>query len=145
MWWAGSSVTWYRELHGYKYQTLEDVAYETRWNLPRRQSIRSCNSWVHLTGDGCLTIQRGYCWDGASGPTFDTASTMRASLVHDALYQLMREELLPQDFRVPADICLKRIMLREYEGSWPKWHAARVDAWVWMLQRFGGSSAAPEG
>ncbi|GAG46364.1 unnamed protein product, partial [marine sediment metagenome] len=36
-------MSWYRELHGYKYQTLEEVAFETGWNLPRRQSIRSSN------------------------------------------------------------------------------------------------------
>ena len=137
---------WYRKFpHRYKYQTLEEVSFETGWTLPRRQSIRSSNGWVHLTGDGRLTIQRGYCWDGASGPTFDTASTMLASLVHDALYQLMRECLLPQDFRLPADICLKRIMLRDYNGSWLKWHAARVDLWVWTLKYVGGPSAEPDG
>ena len=132
---------WYRELHGYKYQTLEKVAFETHWILPRRLPIRSSNGWIHLTGDGRLTIQRGYCWDGASGPTFDTASTMRPSLVHDALYQLMREGLLPQDFRLPADLCLERIMLSEYRGDWPKWHAFRVRYWVRGLAWFGGPSA----
>ena len=99
--------SWYRKFpHRYKYQTLAEKVYETGWTLPRRQSIRSSNGWVHLAGDGQLTIKRGYCWDGASGPTFDTPSTMLASLVHDALYQLMRECLLPQDYRIRADICL---------------------------------------
>jgi hypothetical protein len=135
-------VTWYRKIHGYKYQTTQDVVYRTGWGLPNRASTRM--GWVRLSAEGVLTVQKGYCWDGASGWTFDTPSTMRASLVHDALYQLMREGELPQDFRLPADICLKRIMLTDYRGSWPKWHAARVEAWVWILQRFGGPSAALE-
>ena len=37
-----------------------------------------------------LDIARGYAWDGLSGPTIDTGNTLRASLVHDALYQLIR-------------------------------------------------------
>ena len=135
---------WYRSLKRYKYQTLEEVVYWTRWRLPRMQSVATEKGWVHLTGDGRLTIQRGYCWDGASGPTFDTPSTMRASLVHDALYQLLREGKLPPWFRKKADLCLKRIMLKAYTGSWPKWHAARVDFWVWALKSFAGYAAQPE-
>ena len=36
----------------------------------------------------------GYGRDGPSGPTLDTRDFIRGSLVHDALYQLMREGLL---------------------------------------------------
>jgi len=138
-------ASWYRSIKRWKYQTLTEMVYETGWHLPRRQSVATGMGWVHLTSDGRLTIQRGYCWDGASGPTLDTASTMRASLVHDALYQLLREGQLPRWYRYKADHCLGRIMLREYRGEWPKWHAARVDFWVWALQRFGGYAAEPEG
>jgi hypothetical protein len=136
---------WYRKFeHRYKYQTLEDVIYETGWKLPRRQSVSTGGGWVHLTGDGRLTIQRGYCWDGASGPTLDTPSTMRASLVHDALYQLLRERKLPPTYRCRADACLERIMLRDYKGDWPRWHAFRVRCWGWALRRFAGYAAEPE-
>jgi hypothetical protein len=135
---------WYRSLARYKYQTLDEIVYETGWNLPRRQSVATDLGWVHLSGDGRLTIRRGYCWNGASGPTLDTASTMRASLVHDALYQILREGLLPPAFRLRADACLERIMLRDYRGSWPKWHAFRVSCWVWVLKHFAGYAAAPD-
>lgn len=53
--------------------------------------------------NGRLEIAAGYAWDGASGPTFDTQNTMRPSLVHDALYQLMREEILPRTYKDDAD------------------------------------------
>jgi len=47
--------------------------------------------YLELTQAGLLTICQGYAWDGASGPTIDTKSSMRAALVHDALDQLLRE------------------------------------------------------
>lgn len=46
---------------------------------------------VKLTSSGCLTVHPGYAWDGPSGPAPDTPELMRGSLVHDALYQLLRE------------------------------------------------------
>ena len=37
-----------------------------------------------------ICVERGYAWDGASGPTFDTCGAFEAALVHDVLYQCMR-------------------------------------------------------
>ena len=56
-----------------------------------------------LDYDGWLTIEPGYQWDGASFIVIDRKANMRASLLHDALYQLMRAELLGQEYRVVAD------------------------------------------
>ena len=50
-----------------------------------------------------LTSSAGYRWDGCSGPTVDTPTNMRAGLVHDSLYQLMRLGVLPQSARRFAD------------------------------------------
>jgi hypothetical protein len=41
-----------------------------------------------------LTVEKGYAWDGPSGPVIDAKENIRASLDHDALYQLMRNEEL---------------------------------------------------
>lgn len=46
---------------------------------------------LRITPNGILTIDAGYCWDGPSGPTIDTKDFMRGSLVHDALYQFLRD------------------------------------------------------
>lgn len=56
-----------------------------------------------LAASGVLTVQAGYCWDGPSGPALDTPNFMRASLVHDALYQLIRLGELSPKHRVHAD------------------------------------------
>lgn len=41
--------------------------------------------------NGLMTAKSGYCWDGASGPTIDDETNMRASLFHDIGYQMMTE------------------------------------------------------
>lgn len=50
-------------------------------------------------GPSYLFIRSGYAWDGASGPTIDTKDTQTASLVHDALWQLIASGHLPESFR----------------------------------------------
>lgn len=67
------------------------------------------SEFIELSPDGKLSIHKGYAWDGPSGPALDTPSGMRASLVHDALYQLMRMGLLPMTWRKQADLELRRI------------------------------------
>ncbi len=64
--------------------------------------------------NGALTIDEGYAWDGASGPMPDIPSVMRGSLVHDALYQLMREKLLDyKKDRQMADKLMQQICLED--------------------------------
>ena len=70
---------------------------------------------IALDQNGVLIIHKGYPWDGASGPAFDSKAVMRASLVHDALYQLMREGLLGQDWRARADLELQKIYKQDAE------------------------------
>jgi hypothetical protein len=69
--------------------------------------------YIRLEKDGTLTIYQGYCWDGPSGPTINTKSFMRGSLIHDALYQLLRQGHLPQSERFMADKILQCICLED--------------------------------
>lgn len=57
--------------------------------------------YITLTPTGWLTIRKGYAWDGATGLPSTPRSLMRASLVHDAMYQLIRNGLF--DRRDVAD------------------------------------------
>jgi hypothetical protein len=58
-----------------------------------------------------LTIAAGYAWDGASGPAIDTLNFRNGSLVHDILYQMMKEGGLPatRANRKRADQVLREI------------------------------------
>lgn len=72
---------------GYKYQLAETYAVTVAMKPAR--NIQS--DFIDLDVEGGLSIKRGYAWDGPSGPTIDTDNFMRGSLVHDALYQLLRQ------------------------------------------------------
>jgi hypothetical protein len=89
---------------GYKYQLSYDYGIHTGI-LGYSAAIEYLS--IYTTGE--LIIEGGYAWDGPSGPTFDTKTFMRGSLVHDALYQLIREGIIPLEDRVKADDLLKQI------------------------------------
>ena len=89
----------------YKYRLLEEYGYSLTWGLMQPAE----GKYLVLVHDGVLIIKKGYMWDGPSGPTIDTEDFMRASLVHDALYQLIREDVLPAKYRKKADKLLLAI------------------------------------
>lgn len=94
---------------GFKYQLSKD--YATRVEIYPPTNLHS--EFIGLSTNGVLLIISGYSWDGPSGPAIDTKNFMRGSLVHDALYQLMREGLLGQEWREQADKELKKICLED--------------------------------
>ena len=71
---------------GYKYQLADDYTIQIDTKPPEEIETQ----FISLSIDGLLTIKDGYAWDGPSGPTIDTPNFMTPSLVHDAIYQLMR-------------------------------------------------------
>lgn len=116
---------------GYRYQLGADYWCSTLI-IP---SDHVATEYILLDIDGGITIREGYAWDGPSGPTIDTPNFMRASLVHDALYQLMREGYISINHRQAADRLLQRLC-REDGMSWVRaW-------WVYAGVRLGGASAA---
>lgn len=119
---------------GYKYQTVVD--YTVFVAIFPKQDIET--HFLILTKDGTLKIKNGYAWDGPSGPAIDSKNFMRGSLVHDALYQLIRTGLLSANVRLIADQELRKICLED--GMW------RVRAW-WVYRSvrwFAASAASPE-
>lgn len=112
---------------GYKYQLAEDYT----CTLPPEFTGYDGKTQFLLLLGGVLTIRKGYAWDGPSGPTIDTKSFMRASLVHDALYQLIREGMVPRQMRDFADLELKKICLSDGMSNIRAW-------WVYQgVKRFG--------
>jgi len=112
---------------GYKYQLYHDYILLT--DIKGHYAV--VPRFIELYHDGALVVHSGYAWDGPSGPTIDTKSFMRGSLVHDALYQLMRERLIPQTCRKQADIELHKICLEDGMNKFRAWyvyHAVRLFA-----------------
>ena len=108
---------------GYKYQLVEDYMVDTAVKVGRLVMT----GYLKLASDGVLTISAGYSWDGPSGPTIDTKNFMRGSLVHDALYQLMRNELLDRKkWRGVVDGELRRMCREDGMGRFRAWYVYRA-------------------
>ena len=120
----------YRDLPTWKYQLLQD------WYADIEVKGFSINNPMFtLHESGRLIVRRGYAWDGPSGPTIDTKTFMRASVVHDVLYQLLREGKLPPSYRKLADREL--IRYAKLDGMSP---VRRFYAY-WSLRAFAGGAA----
>jgi hypothetical protein len=103
------------------------------------------NSWVEISKIGVLMIHarvngKEFRWDGASGPAIDTITFFLASLIHDALYQLIREGILPEDpFRSLSDAVMRRVAKDQGMGFLRRW-------WTWAAVRlFGGRAVRSAG
>lgn len=113
---------------GYKYQLREDSITDVGIN------VHAVTEWLQLQ-EGKLYIRKGYAWDGPSGPTIDTLTFMRGSLVHDALYQLIRVGLLNESMREEADRILQRVCLEDGMSRIRAWYVYHAVKW------FGGPCA----
>lgn len=102
----------------------------------RPASVTQVDDWVILEPSGRLTIKKGYAWDGASG-AFDTKTIMRGSLVHDALYQLMREEKLPLYWIDQVNELLHTICIEDGMNWLRAWYVLRA------VKMFGTTFASP--
>lgn len=136
----------YIEIKEYKYAVYKTINHMLPSTLKPDTTITVSGNFAHGTNDkkifialdrsGVLRIFKGYKWDGASGPTIDTPSTIRASLIHDALYQLIRMGHLDIDIhREAADYEMDKIL--KQDGMW--WWRRKL--WIRAL-RIGAKSAA---
>ena len=144
-----SDLIHYRKLKGYKFSTTRDLTFVLDWpadenwtseplalSLPEGVCI---GKWVGLEL-GPLDIAAGYAWDGARGPAINTKNWLRASLVHDALYQLMRSgEMDSARYRLIVDQIMLEMLLED--RMWEP--RARVA--FWAVRRFGEKYARPDG
>lgn len=126
---------YYRRTNIFKYRLEHD--YDIK--LPDRfHHVGVVTPYIELFGTN-LRIKKGYRWDGPSGPTIDTPSFMRGSLVHDVLYQLIREGYLSKDLRKYADRLLLKHCREDGMGKIYSWIVFRAVRW------FGASAIDPEG
>jgi len=116
----------YRKLKKYKYQILTNEIFKLDFKTDK--IIKT--DFIELYDD-TLKVKKRYCYDGPSGPTIDTKSSMVPSLMHDAMYQLIRLQLLSVDFKDEID---KEFYILCLENGMPKWRA-----WLWYqaVSKFG--------
>jgi hypothetical protein len=102
-------VTW-------KYVTDKEARFQTSIR-PARTIV---TPFIALRTDGLLIVKAKYAWDGPSGPTWDRKSNMRASLGHDALWQLFREGHLNRKWIKASNRDFKKWLIED--GMW-EWYA----------------------
>jgi hypothetical protein len=120
----------------YKYQLAEDYGVD----IPILANADIKTAFIELDIIGSLVIKQGYAWDGPSGPVTDTADNMRASLVHDALYQLMRQEhLSTRTHRKSADQIFRDLCKEDGVSGY------RANIWYRALRQYGKPAASPAG
>ena len=119
----------YREISGWKYELAEDEMLETGIRIPA--AVGAPLFYMHT--DGFLCINRGYAWDGPSGPAIDTKNFLRASLVHDVLYQMIRMGFMPSERRAEADALLRKLCRQDgmsaVRAFWV-FYSVRVFGWT---------------
>lgn len=82
----GNQIIFRRIKKHWKYQLGEDHVE----NLELKPEAPISTSFVKFSMNGRLRVKKGYSWDGPAGPMVEDHTNMRASLIHDVLYQLMR-------------------------------------------------------
>lgn len=123
----------YRNLKNYKYQLME--AYSLSIDIFPAAPVSTL--YIDLSVEGLLTIKKNYAWDGPSGPTLDTNDFMRGSLIHDALYQLMRGKYLDISERDKADRLLQTLCREDGMTPFRAWYVYKG------VSLFGKSNAKP--
>lgn len=82
----------------YQYELLDSFSFSTSFKPPSNVELK----YIRIDTDGKITAKPGYAWDGATG-AIDTKSTMKASLLHDICYQLLKLNVIPMRYRKEFD------------------------------------------
>lgn len=119
----------YQDITKYKYRLFCDEQFTLPFLLPDFEG--KMIDIVH----GVMIVRAGYLWDGPSGPTYDSQDVLRASLAHDALYELMRRGIIDQVHKKNADDYYHKLMINA--GVSP----LRARVHLLGLRRFGKGSS----
>ena len=94
---------------GYKYQSRSDMVFHA-FVYPDHNIVTDL---IILRKDGWMWISKYFAWDGASGPTWDDSTNIRASLPHDAFGALFRMGLLDLRWLPASGDLLHRLMIED--------------------------------
>jgi hypothetical protein len=131
--------SWRFKVHKEIWFNLSDIDTFPNNNPPAILSGLAC---INQPGGGIqkLHIMPGYAWDGASGPAIDTTNFRNGSLVHDVLYQMMRQGAIPrtEKNRETADQILRRICREDGMST------VRAGWVYWAVQTFAKRASTKE-
>ncbi len=119
---------------GYRYQLVET---EVLWTRLRPENHIS-TPFITLEVNGRMEIKWGYAYDGPSGPTIDSPSSMTPSLYHDVGYQLLRMGLLPPEDREIIDAEFYSMLIARKMWEW------RAKWWYRSVRALAASAADPK-
>ena len=117
-----------RNLKAYKYELLEDEKFVCA--IPKEISTGYANIHNYI-----ITAITRYAWNGITGwPKWlkEPKCSRRATLIHDAIYQMIKEGLLGMYWRKTADLIFKRICIEDGMWKWTAW------LFYYIVRLFGG-------
>jgi len=133
----------FRNITKYKFELLQEFIFKSELFSMYSGDITTSkeNDIVYLDSDKDeLHIKKHFLWDGSSVPFKNILRLIgwkvdrychKASLIHDALYLLMRINALTDEFQAIADLIYYQLCL---EGGMPRYQA---DLRYWALRHFG--------
>lgn len=132
--WAESPEIFYIEIAG-AFQLTEP--FQFKLEIAPLFDVESL--WFDMDKKGRVNVKAGYVWDGASGPTIDTPSSIPASCGHDIGYKAIRLGYLDEVTAKPLiDRWFYERLLKD--GMWDY----RAFAWWRAVQQFGNRSCLPD-
>lgn len=140
---------------GYEYVVQQD--YHSRLSI---LGYRVSTPFFELYEDGTLIIKQYYAYDGPSGTTIDTLDALRTAAEHDVGYQMLREKLIPPEYKAVIDqrfyevfredqAVRERLKPKRRVVRWLKtaalpivkpWNASRARIWYWAVDTFGAEA-----
>jgi len=123
----------FERVNKYRFRLAKDFVFYQNRIVPEEMVS---HQYFALLPDGRLKIEAGYAWDGASGIVLSQESVLRASLVHDVCYQMMRLGLIDQSNRKAADKLFYDLSIYDQVPVW----VAKI--YYSVLRAFGAPFAA---
>ena len=129
----------YEKIWRYKLKAEFALDFRQEFDLALNSNAEHHNEFFTLES-ASLTAKAGYAWDGASGPVFQTKNSVRATLVHDIMYQAMasNDELRTRKNRKIADRLF--LLILKADGM----SAPRRQIWYRAVRMFGGKRTKTE-
>jgi hypothetical protein len=131
--WSRSKYLYYKEYAGAK--VTQDY-FRFQMHVAPDKAIKL--DWVEIDTKGRVTLKPYFVYDGASGPTIDTLSSVRGVCAHDTIYRMIRLRYLPESFKQVADSLMYDFLIED--GMFQP----RAFAWLQGVKLFGNASIKPE-